>query len=157
MQGHCAGAPKCEGGILVCPRRGRPTPSMALQLIGDKLLDCCTRLMKFPSSRFWIHETLIATELGLPRGPAHGPSDVLTSLLAAIRVGHGGDLRRKTFRKTGVDAIDLRDENNGSRVIVQQSGRQEAFNCGHLNEKPAQRKPKWFRFRPTDETIEREE
>ena len=51
---------------------------------------------------------MIATALGLPRGQVHGPSDVLASLVIAIRLGKGGSKKLKNLQATGMDALDLK-------------------------------------------------
>ena len=117
---------------------------MAFQLIGDKLPWYCDSLMKLPSSRYWLHETVVSTELGLPRGPAHGVSDVTTALLKAIRAGRWGSKMRNTLQSTGMDAVDLFDEMNASQISVQQCGQKEAFSRGHLKEEVVRRNPRWY-------------
>ncbi len=94
----------------------------AYPLIMDKLAEYSRKLIEFTPCDYWIHESVVANHIGLPRGDEHG-SEALTALLACMKKGYGGNERKNTKRSTGVNAVDLSDENNISRVSYQPWGR----------------------------------
>ncbi len=54
------------------------SPFAALPLIGNDLSRYCKQISELPPSEFWIHEKKLCEHLQLPKGPKHGPSEVLT-------------------------------------------------------------------------------
>ena len=98
-----------------------------LPLIGGKLSQIYQKLVAIPDYNFWIHEKQITPHLCLSQGPNHGPSDVLSVVIACLKKGYGGNKRKKTFVATGVPVMDLNDASN--RIYFQFNGRQEDF-CG---------------------------
>ena len=71
-----------------------PSPFATLPLMGDNLSRYCKQLSELPPSAFWIHEKKLCEHLQLPKGPKHGPSEVLTTILACMREGGGGNRRK---------------------------------------------------------------
>jgi len=71
---------------------------------------------------------------------------VLSAILACMNNGMGGNKRRRTQVKTGFDAVDLTEEHNSLGIFYLPWGRQEPFVRGRLQDKPALRKPRWFKF-----------
>lgn len=95
-----------------------------------------------------IHESKLAEYLKLPRGPKHGPSEVLTAILKAFRDGYAGNQREGVRVMTGFDAVDLSATKNILGITYQQFGDTEIFDTGYdmsENEK-IRRKPRWFKF-----------
>ena len=103
---------------------------MAFNLIGHKLPSTTSSLMNLPPIKFWIHETVISSELKLARGPLHGVSDVASELLRCIVRGYGGNRKKKAHVMTGAKAVNLLNEGNGSRITVQEFGGKEPFARG---------------------------
>jgi len=89
----------------------------------------------------------VAEFLKLPRGPEHGPSDVLTCILGCLKKGFGGNKKQKTQVFTGHAAVDLFAENNSFGIFCQTFGATEEFQRGHLTTEMSLHKPRWFRFR----------
>eukprot|EP00956_Cyclotella_meneghiniana_P031802 scaffold84988_cov103-Cyclotella_meneghiniana.AAC.1 len=89
------------------------SPSAAYPLIAGDLANYCRMLMEVPDCEYYIHESVIARYLDLPKNAQYGPSESLTALIYCIKKGYGGTQRKRT--PTGCDALDLADENNGGR------------------------------------------
>ena len=123
-----------------------PNPFSAFPLLGDRLPQYCKALVNLPPCEFWIHETKLAELLKLPQGPEHGPSDVLTTILACMKRGNGGNKRAKTIVSTTYDAVDFADSKNKLGIYVQEWGRQESFIRGTLTEGTTSRRPRWLIF-----------
>ena len=117
---------------------------MAHHPVKGRLPELCSSLMALPPHKFWIHESVICDTLALPRGSAHGVSDVLTVLVKAITWGSCGNRKQGAFESSAMDAVDLFSEKNSSRVSIQSFGRQEDFQRGKLDESPILCKPRWF-------------
>ena len=123
-----------------------PRLSNAFLLINSNLPEYCHRLAELPPCDFWVHEAKLAELLWLPKGPVHDPSEVLTTILACLQQGYGGNNRKKTAVLTGYDAVDLSNENNIMGISYQAWGRVESFSRGDLSkEKSFTRKPRWFK------------
>ena len=126
----------------------------AYHLIQKDLVEYCDKLLgSFRPCRFWIHESVVARFIGLPVGTEHGQSEALTSLLACIAKGSGGDKKKKTQKATTRNAVDLQNKKNGTRVCYQQWGAKEPFERGADSTEPLMRRPRWFKF-GMDDTIE---
>jgi len=121
-------------------------------MIEDRLEEYCKKLVQFPPSVFWIHETVLSNYLGIPRGEGeYGQSDALTSLIACIKNGYGGNLRKRIRKMTGIDQADLFEHDNQLQIRYQHFGKKEIFARGDLAEsnpdkKPCERQPRWFHF-----------
>lgn len=127
-------------------------PSAAYPLIARDLASYCHKLMHFPDSEYWIHESVITRYLGLPKNNEYGPSESLTALIYCIKNGYGGTARNKI--STGCDARDLADENNGGRVYYQIFGEKEEFERGTLSVSKRAQHPRWFHFGKGDGRLE---
>ena len=126
-----------------------PSQHAAYYLIEPRLEEYCQKLIKFPKSVFWVHETVIANYLGIPTGKAgEGQSEALTSLISCIKAGYGGNRKKKTKKSTSIPNADLKDANNALGVCIQQYGKKEVFKGGELadQENPVKRAPRWFHF-----------
>ena len=88
----------------------------AFAAIGADLPLYAQRLMQFKSCSFWVHETKVSEHIGLKQSDEFGQYEMLTCLLAGIKKGHLGNERKKTKVFTGVDAVDLKDQNNTTCV-----------------------------------------
>ena len=104
--------------------------------------------MKFPRLGHWIHETVVANYIGLPKGAGeHGQSEALTSLRACIKAGKGGSKAKGNVKATGLEyAGDLSEQYNESGVCFQTWGGKESFKRGNLSEGKLYRSPRWFHF-----------
>ena len=119
----------------------------AYYLLGVELSEYSQKLMAFPQSPYWIHETVVSNFIGLPTGAGeHGQSEALTSLLDCLKKGFGGNQKKKTYAITGLPAIDLRVQANGTGVFYDQFGRTEQFPRGKLSDEKRSHKPRWFHF-----------
>ena len=87
----------------------------------------------------------LAEYLKLPQGPEHGPSEVLTTVLACMKRGWGGNKREKTVVSTLMDAVDLSDEQNALGICYQEWGMKEDFVRGKLNDAIITRQARWFK------------
>ena len=122
-------------------------PHSSYPFIREKLEEYCLKLMEFPECSYWIHEKVVADFIGIGRSDEFGQSKLLTSLLVCVKNGHGGKRRNKnSFKLTGVNMVDLNDENNGSRVCCQEFGLREEFQGGILATEGDFRIPRWFKF-----------
>ena len=86
--------------------------SSAFPLLGDNLPTHCGKLANLPTSDYWVHEKKLAEYLQLPCGPQHGPTEVLTALAGALKVGYGGNRRKGTQVMTGFSPIDILEAKN---------------------------------------------
>jgi hypothetical protein len=120
--------------------------SSAFPLLGNNLPAFCEKLANLPTAEFWVHEKKLVEYLNLPCGPQHGPTEVFTALVRALKVGYGGDRRKGTQVMTGRPPIDLYDANNQLGVHCQMYGSPEAFDGGHLSEERITRRPRWFKI-----------
>jgi len=123
-----------------------PSPFATLPLMGDNLSRYCKQLSELPPSAFWIHEKKLCEHLQLPKGPKHGPSEVLTTILACMREGGGGNRRKGSWKSTGFDGVDLSEEGNAFGIYYQECGRKEEFSRGYLVEEPRIRPARWFKI-----------
>lgn len=58
-----------------------PHAHSAYHVIQDELQNYCNKLMKFPRLGHWVHETVVANYIGLPKGVGeHGQSESFHSL-----------------------------------------------------------------------------
>jgi len=91
-----------------------PSNQSAYYMIEADLQGYCEKLRGFHSSGFWIHETVVANFLGIPKGRGvHGQVDAITSLIACIKQGYGGNSKKKTIVSTGFgQGIDISIQNN---------------------------------------------
>ena len=55
---------------------------------------------------------MVSNYIGLPVSNAHGQSEALTALLGCLKKGYGGNKRNGDRVMTGMDAVNLQDENN---------------------------------------------
>ena len=94
----------------------------AFPLLVERLPQYCQQLISLPPSEFWIHESKLAELLKLPRGPEHGPNEVLTKILACMKRGFGGNKREKNTVLTGFDAVDLAVSSNKYGIYYQPWG-----------------------------------
>ena len=110
-----------------------PSQHAAYHMIEGCLEGYCKKLLSFPQSVFWVHETVVANYLGIPTGKGvEGQSEALTSLIACIKAGHGGNKKKKTNKATGVSQADLKDQKNALGVCIKQYGKKEVFPGGEL-------------------------
>ncbi len=124
-----------------------PNQHAAYHMVEAELAVYCKKLLTFPPSVFWIHETVVSNFLGIPTGRgAEGQSDALTSLIACIKNGYGGRRRGNQHTVTSLDATDLKDQDNALGVCFQQYGKKELFQRGELDDAPVERSPRWFHF-----------
>lgn len=115
----------------------------AFPLVGGMLPEYCQRLKDLPPCEFWIHEKKLAELLKLPRGHKHGPSEVLTCVIACLKKGFGGSKKARTMVSTSFDMVDLSVEGNSFGVCYQKWGDHEQFDRGTLNNEPLLRCPRW--------------
>ena len=95
-----------------------PNPQSTFYMLGKDLSVYSQKIMKFPSSPYWIHETVVLNHIGLPTGSGvHGQSEALTALLGCIKKGIGRNKKQKTMQCTEVDVADLKEQNNGTGVF----------------------------------------
>ena len=115
----------------------------AFFLIKDKLAQYCQRLQSIPRCPFWIHETVLANYLGLPRGfgAVPGQSEALTSLIASIKKGGGGNKKKRQWVDTGIPYADLFSKCNELNIYFITASRDESFPRGRLAEELLKRRP----------------
>ena len=116
----------------------------ALSLIGEDLPKYCKLLVDIPEFAFWVHETQLAQLLQLPTAPEHGPSEVLTTILASMKKGFEGNKRNGTRVSTEVEIVNVMEDNDF--IYCQQWGALESFAGGYLNDSIKMHRPRWFRF-----------
>ena len=115
----------------------------AYPFIRDNLQEYTHNLMAFPECPYWVHEKSVADFIGLNRSDEFGQSTLLSSLIICIKNGQGGNKRNKnSFKLTGVDRVDLKDQGNGSLVCFQEYGTRENFQGVILVNEPEQRIPR---------------
>ena len=66
-------------------------PFSAFKLIEQDLQVLSKKLLEFPPCNSWIHESVVARTIGLPTNNQYGQSETLSTLIACIKKGWGGD------------------------------------------------------------------
>lgn len=121
-------------------------PLAAYYLLEGRLQEFSERLLSIPACPFWVHESVVARLIELPRGTEHGQSEALTALLACLKKGYGGNRKKGTLQATGYNAVDLEVENNEYPICFQKWGEKEEFERGTDSLDPIVRTPRWFKF-----------
>ena len=98
--------------------------SPAYPLIKDELGGLCTKLVTILPCRSTIHESVVARFIGLLIGNVHGQSESLTALIACLKKGYGGDIKKGTRMSTRRHPVDLNHRNNYSEVSYQTWGKE---------------------------------
>jgi hypothetical protein len=119
-------------------------PAAAYHLIKGNLPAYCAKILNVPPCRYWIHESLVAKYLNLPRDNQFGQSEALTALIDCMSKGYGGSKRLGTKEPTQCSIIDFSD--NNSPLCIQKYARKDNFDRGvdALSQRKTQ--PRWFRF-----------
>ena len=124
-----------------------PHPNAPYPLIRGNLQALFDKLLAFPISPFWIHESVISNFIGMPKGKGeYGQSEGLTVLLACIKRGFGVSKRVKELLM-GVGE-DIEDQSNPLGFCFQYWGAKESFQKGDLSVDYRTAHPRWFHFGP---------
>ena len=88
-----------------------PHPNAPYPLIRGNLQALFDKLLAFPISPFWIHESVISNFIGMPKGKGeYGQSEGLTVLLACIKRGFGVSKKVKELLMGAGE--DIEDQSN---------------------------------------------
>lgn len=124
--------------------------------VGSNIADTVSKLSSLEHSKFYLHETVVAKQIGLKNGP-QSIREQVSSLILAIRKGYVGN--KKDGRRTGIPVADLKQAGNGTDILIIAHGRKgnaedcEEFPGGTLSLAPSYAIPRYFAFGSPKHTL----